>query len=99
VHDWVDTPVLHSTRPPNPRTTSIVAPSDDDSLVRQVVRRYLAVAGGQTGACAVSVTGDRASADCSSSVDQSGWQSGRTFDLVRLNGKWAITSIELTSPQ
>lgn len=96
VRDWVDIPALHTTRAPAPRTTSIVAPTDDDSLVQQVVRRYLAVAGGQASACAVSVIGDRASVNCDS-VGQSltSQDARRVFELERSNHAWVIKSIVL----
>jgi sortase A len=93
--DWLGTPMLHPTRTPEPRTTSIVAPTDDDSLVRRAVRRYLVVAGGEAGACTVRITGDRARADCESSIDGSRLELARGFDLERSNGEWAIKSIVL----
>jgi sortase A len=97
--DWLDPPVFHITRATEPRTTAVVAPADDDSLVRQAVRRYLAVAGEQAGACAITVTAERASAHCESAGDRSGWASGRAFALERTNHAWAIRSIELTDRQ
>jgi sortase A len=96
--DWLDPPMLHPKRTPEARTTSIVARTDDDSLVRRAVRRYLVVAGGDVGACTIRVTGDRARADCESSVDGSRLESARGFDLERSKGEWAIKSIVLTSP-
>jgi sortase A len=95
VRDWIDTPVLHTTKAPVPRTTATVAPTDDDSLVRQVVRRYLAVAGGQAGACAVSVVGDRASADCEPVAESLSGPAParRLFEMERSNHEWAIRSI------
>ena len=95
--DWLDAAVFHITRAAEPKITPVVAPTDDDSVVRQAVRRYLAVAGVQAGACAVSVTGDRAKAECESAGDRSGWTSGRAFALERSKGEWAIRSIELMS--
>ena len=93
--DWLNMPVLHPTRTHERRPTSIVAPTDDDSLVRRAVRRYLVVAGGEAGACTVHVTGDRARADCETFGDKAGLESARGFDLERSKGEWAIKSIVL----
>jgi sortase A len=97
VRDWVDTPVLHLTRRHEPKAAPIVAPTDDDSLVRQAIRRYLTVAGRQAGACAVTVSGDRASADCESlGQSLSGQEPGRrVFELERSAHAWEIRSIVL----
>jgi sortase A len=101
VHEWLDAPVLRRTDTAEPRSTPIVtAAIDDEGLVRQTVRRYLAVAGGQTGTCDVSIAGDRASAACAP-VGQS--LSGRApdrrlFELTRSNHGWAIRSIVLNEP-
>jgi sortase A len=97
VHDWLDAPALHTPRALEPRTISIVAPTDDDSLVRQAVRRYLTLVGVQAGACAVSVTGDRASAECASLGPPLSGQvpARRLFELERSNHVWGIRSIVL----
>jgi sortase A len=96
VRDWV-TSVLHLTRRHEPKAGPIAAPTDDDSLVRQAIRRYLAVAGHQAGACAVNVSGDRASADCESQGQSlSGQERGRrVFELERAAHAWEIRSIVL----
>ena len=95
VRDWIDTPALHAAAVPASRSISILTPTDDDSLVRQVVRRYLALVGVHAGACGISVGGDRASADCESvGHSLSGEQPGRRrFELERLNHVWTIRSI------
>jgi LPXTG-site transpeptidase (sortase) family protein len=96
-HDWLDAPVLHTTNASHPRSTPVFAPTDDDSLVRLAVQRYLAVVGVQADVCAVSVTGDRATAECES-VGQSLPGRGRArrlFELDRSNQAWGIRSIVL----
>jgi sortase A len=100
VRDWVEPPVLHTARAPEPKTIPMVAPTDDDGLVRQAVRRYLAVAGGKAGACAVSVSGDRASANCESAGQSLSGQepARRMFELERSNHAWAIRSIVVSEP-
>jgi sortase A len=90
--DWLDVPVLHSARTVEPMAIPTALPGDDESLVRQTVRRYFAVAGVPAGACALTVSGDRASADCES-VGQE--QRRRVFALERSNNAWAIRSIVL----
>jgi sortase A len=93
--EWLGTPVLPQVVPQG--RTSIARPTDDDTLVRQAVRRYLAVAGSTAGTCLVSITGDRARVDCGSSGDGMGRESARGFDLVRSNAGWVIKSIEVNT--
>lgn len=93
--DWLGTPVLPQAIPQG--RTSTASPTDDDTVVRQAVRRYLAVAGSKAGSCGVSITGDRARVDCESVGDGPGRESARGFDLVRSNGGWVIKSIELNA--
>jgi sortase A len=97
--DWLDPPVFHITRATEPRTTPVVAPTDDDSLVRQAVQRYLSSKGAPRVACAVSITGDRASVGCEAAAHASEREPGRVFALERANHAWAIRSIELTDRQ
>lgn len=92
--DWLGTPALSQATPPQWTPTS--SPADDDTRVRQAVRRYLAVAGSRAGACRVSITGDRARVDCEPFGGEPGRESARAFDLVRSNGEWVIKSIELS---
>lgn len=93
---WLDAPavrvpVRHRTAPP-----VAAAPPDDDTLVRQVVQRYLSLQRAQASACTVSITGDRASAGCEGAAPTSAREPGRVFALERANQAWAIKSIELT---
>jgi sortase A len=101
VAHWLDAPVLH--RPPPHKSTARAEAAvvhEDESLVRGVVRRYLAVQGAWP-VCAVRVTGDRASADCEATVHASSkiGQPRRVFALERSNGGWAIRSIVLADRQ
>jgi hypothetical protein len=73
----------------------IVTPGDDESLVRLTVRRYLLSQGVQVVNCALTVTDDRATADCETVGHTTFEQPGRLFVLERANDGWAIKSIEL----
>jgi hypothetical protein len=71
--------------------------TDDESVVRRTVRRYLLAQRVQVITCAVDVSDNRATADCESTPDSSSepGQPGRMFALERSNDAWAIRSIEL----
>jgi sortase A len=96
---WLGAPALHvpvrlSMAPP-----AAMAAPDDETLVRQAVQRYLSLRGARPAGCAVSITGDRASAGCEATVHASEREPGRVFALERANHAWAIRSIELTDQQ
>jgi sortase A len=82
--------------------------TDDESLVRQAVGRYLFLQGAQLGTrpdarssgnrtftCDVTFDEDRATADCNPLAEASAADAlhGRTFTLERSNGSWAIRAI------
>jgi sortase A len=98
VRDWLEAPALHRSPPDDSLTRRRIEVHDDEGLVRQAVRRYLIALGVQPITCAVSVTGDRASADCESVAYRSAAdeQPRRVFALERSNSAWVIRSIVLT---
>ena len=87
----VQVPVRHSMAPP-----AATAAPDDETLVRQAVQRYLSLRGAPLTVCAVSITGDRATAGCDQAAHASEPEPGRVFALERANHAWSIRSIELT---
>ncbi len=94
--EGVEAPALDTGR----TTTAIVmraaTPRDEDGRVREAVTRYLRVAGVQPAACAIAVSENRATADCTSVAQRSSEpQSARMFSLERSNDVWAIRAIEL----
>jgi sortase A len=98
VGDRLPAPVLDRRPSERPLTMPVVAPEDDESLVRQVVRRYLATQGVQPARCWVNVAGDRAGAECEPNAYTPGGrqQPWRAFALERSNRAWAIRSILLS---
>lgn len=93
---WIHGPTLGTVSVSKPISTRVSMATDDESLVRQAVRRYLFTQGVHLVACTVSIGADRATADCGSVVHGSpDDQPGRTFSLERSNNMWAIKSIEL----
>jgi sortase A len=94
--DWTHAPALEQVSTRTTASTPIVATAEDESLVRDAVRRYLLAQGGGGATCEVAVNGDRATAGCESAVrSPEEAQPGRLFSLERSNGAWAIRSIEL----
>jgi LPXTG-site transpeptidase (sortase) family protein len=102
--------LVRSNEPASALVVTTVAPSDDASLVRRAVGRYLSIHGLQlvtrTGAhvsgqsaftCNVRFDEDRATADCDPVADAPVGNAphGRTFALERSNDSWAIRSIVL----
>jgi sortase A len=94
--DWSHVPTLTPVSMSKPSSADISIATDDESLVRQTVRRYLLAQRVQLVRCEVSVSEDRATADCGAVVHGSpDDQPERTFLLERSNNAWAIKSIEL----
>jgi sortase A len=94
--DWSHVPTLAPVSLSKPISAPVSMATDDESRVRQTVRRYLRAQGVQRVECEVSVSEDRATADCGSVAHESpDEQPGRTFLLERSNNAWAIKSIEL----
>jgi sortase A len=92
---WLDAPAFHlPVRHELVPTAAATAP-DDETLVRQAVQRYLSLMGARLAACAVSVTGNRASAGCEAAAHAWEREPGRVFALERANQAWSIRSIEL----
>jgi sortase A len=93
---WLDAPVVHMPVRHSMALPAAAAAPDDETLVRQAVQRYLSLKGARLAACAVSITGDRASAGCDRAGHASKGEPGRVFALERANQGWSIRSIELT---
>jgi sortase A len=98
VSDWLPATVLEGPPLKPPFTSPVVAPDDDQGLVREAVRRYLTTQGLQPARCRVSVSGDSAGAECEPIAQaQPGLQQARrVFALERSNRAWAIRSILLS---
>jgi hypothetical protein len=95
--DLINAPALDRVRATEPVSTPIVTPRDDESLVRETVTRYLRSQGVRLASCGVSISGDRARADCESAAPSTApEQPGRMFSLERSHLAWAIRSIELS---
>ncbi len=94
---WLHAPAVHMPVRHSMAPLAAAAAPDDETLVRQAVRRYLFLKGARPAACAVSITGDRASAGCEATAHASEREPGRVFALERANDAWAIRSIELMS--
>ena len=93
---WLDAPVVRMpVRHSMGRPAAAAAPNDE-TLIRQAVQRYLSLRGARLAACAVSITGDRASAGCDRAAHATEAEPGRVFALERANQGWSIRSIELT---
>ena len=103
-------PRVRSNEPASASVAVMTAPSDDASLVRQAVGRYLSMQGAQlvtrkdarssgsrTVTCDVTFDEDRATADCNPLDETSAGDvpHGRTFMLERSNDSWAIRAIVL----
>lgn len=95
---WLDAPSVHRPVRHSVAPAAAAAP-DDETLVRQAVQRYFSLRGARPAGCAVSITGDRASAGCEGPGHPSEREPGRVFALERANQAWAIRSIELTDRQ
>ena len=94
--DWTNAPTLGIRSNGKPVSTPIVTAGDDESLVRVAVKRYLLAQGVRLVTCGVTVSGERATADCeSASPSPQQGRTGRLFALERSPGAWAIRSIEL----
>ena len=93
---WLDAPALRV--PVRHSMPPFAGPpgTDDETLVRREVQRYLTLRGVRLAVCAVSLRGDRASAGCDGAGRASEGEPGRMFVLERANQVWAIRSIELT---
>jgi sortase A len=97
VREWLGAPVLRTTARREHAFSALTVANDNETMVRQAVRHYLAVAGVQPGPCDVAVTGDRASAACESAGHTLKREPGRVFVLERSRTAWAIRSVELTN--
>jgi sortase A len=93
---WLPAPAFHIPAHHVVALPAVAVARDDETLVRQKVQRYLSVRGVRSGACAISITGDRASASCERAAQSSDDEPGRVFALERENQAWSIRSIELT---
>jgi sortase A len=93
--DWTNPPTLEPVSARRSTSSPVVTPGDDESLVRLTVRRYLLSQGVPVGICVVTVTDDRATADCESVAQTLSEQPGRLFALERSHDGWSIKSIEL----
>ena len=82
--DWLDAPAVHMPVRHSMARSAAAAPNEE-TLVRQAVQRYLSLRGAPLAACAVSVTGDRASAGCEAAGHGSEREPGRVFALERAN--------------
>ena len=98
-HDWLGAPALQTSAPRKHVAPAVGVAHDDQTVVQQVVRRYLAAFGAQANLCDISVTGDHASALCISAGHTVKQDSGRRFILERSPDAWTIRSIELTEPR
>lgn len=98
--EWTSAPSLEPVSPRSPVATAMIVAGDDESLVRWTVRRFLLSQGRPAGICAVTVTGDRATADCDSDVVLTGQERPRrVFSLEHSGNGWEIRSIELSVPE
>lgn len=98
-HDWLGAPALQASAPRKHVAPAVAVAHDDQTVVQQAVRRYLAAAGAQANLCDISVTGDHASAFCISAGHTVKEDPGRRFILERSPDAWTIRSIELTEPR
>lgn len=100
VDDWAEAPTLDQVTATAPVTPRAAKATDDDTLVRQTVGRYLLAQGSSSFTCAVAVNDDLAAADCEPSAPTASGheQPGRRFSLERAHDAWAIKSIEVKDP-
>jgi sortase A len=94
--DWAQAPSLRAVVVSQSMTKRVAIATDDESLVRQAVQRYLLAQGVRLATCGVTTSGERATADCESAVPSPEQERPRRlFSLERSNDAWAIRSIEL----
>jgi hypothetical protein len=93
--DWTNGPTLERVATSTAISTPIVVSRDDESVIRDAVKRYLLARSVRPGTCQVTISGDRAMTECESVAHTSAESAGRLFMLERSNDGWAIKSIEL----